>query len=128
MKITNKQEEKFESPELTLYQKVALRGEVSLAYETSMHEEDTELNSYILIYSASSTPQYIPFFREEMLKYIDEETFNRAYRYVAQEMFPKTLAIRKIIADLRMYIGVDECVKDRMPKIPKPILKNKYAK
>ena len=55
---------------------------------------------------------------------VDEETFNKYYQYASQDIFPKALIVRKVLADINAYIGTGECLKDRIMTVPPRILKS----
>lgn len=126
METNIKQEENFNNNDLTLFQKIALEGEVCACYESASHDADKEFNTYILC--SSSPLKYKSLFKAEILKYIDEEIYNKCNRYAIQNMFPVSILVDKIVSDLKYYSGqAENNLKDKVLKIPKPILKSKFV-
>ena len=129
MRKSKKQfETEFNNVELTVYQKVALKGEIGMAYETAISQEDKEYSTYLLCYFVNKMPEYTQFYKDEMLKYVDEETYTKYRNYAFQGIFPKPLMERKIVADLKVYLGKEECLLDgKVPKMPPNILISKFV-
>jgi len=127
MKRTNKrnQEPVAVPTNLTMFQRVALEGEVCSCYEMALHQADKAYFSYVLL--ICTPPEFRPFFEEEMLNYVDLEVIETANKYINRDVFPVTLLVNKVISDIKTYLGEEECLKDRAPKYPKQMLKSKFT-
>ena len=109
--------------ELTLFQQIAVEGEVAAI----MHEcnSDSERMYYAFLKLALCESKYLLVYKNEFMKYLDEQQINDIVGYRYMEIIPTYLYVDKFIREIKGMIS-GECGNLRIFRQPIEVVKSKF--
>lgn len=122
MKAQN--EKQLQINELTMFQQIALEGEIS-ALMLNINDEYEKIY-FAFLKLALCEERYLLVYKNEFKKYLDEDTVNDLVKYRYMELVPVYLFVQKYIRELRNMLGCD-CGSLRTEKYPIEIIKSKFV-
>jgi hypothetical protein len=122
MNNTNQKKQMY-TEELTLFQQIAVEGEIAAI----MHEcsTDKERMYYAYLKLALCDDRYLLVYKNEFMKYLDEEQVNDIVGYRYSEIIPVYLFVDKFIKELKGMLG-GECGNLRIFRQPIEVVKSKF--
>lgn len=117
-------EKQLQTEELTIFQQIALEGEVSALMLNV--DNDYEKMYYAFLKLALCEERYLLVYKNEFKKYIDETIVNDLVKYRYMELVPTYLFIQKYIRELKGMLGCDYGSL-RTAKYPVEIIKSKFV-
>lgn len=109
--------------ELTLFQQIAVEGEVAAI----MHEcnSESERMYYAFLKLALCESKYLLVYKNEFMKYLDEQQINDIVGYRYMEIIPTYLYVDKFIREIKGMIS-GECGNLRIFRQPIEVVKSKF--
>lgn len=122
MSKTNQKNQMY-TEELTLFQQIAVEGEVAAI----MHDCNTEKEKMYFAYLklALCDERYLLVYKNEFMKYLDEDQVNDIVGYRYSEIIPVYLFVDKFVRELKGMMG-GECGNLRIFKQPIEVVKSKF--
>lgn len=122
MSKTNQKNQMY-TEELTLFQQIAVEGEVAAI----MHDCNTEKEKMYFAYLklALCDERYLLVYKNEFMKYLDEDQVNDIVGYRYSEIIPVYLFVDKFVRELKGMMG-GECGNIRIFKQPIEVVKSKF--
>lgn len=117
-------EKQLQTEELTIFQQIALEGEVSALMLNV--DDDYEKMYYAFLKLALCEERYLLVYKNEFKKYLDETIVNDLVKYRYMGLVPTYLFIQKYIRELKSMIGCDYGSL-RTAKYPVEIIKSKFV-
>ena len=109
--------------ELTLFQQIAVEGEVA-AIMNECHTDNEKLY-FAYLKLALCEDKYLLVFKNEFMKYIDEDKVNEIVGYRYSEIIPVYLFADKFIREIKSMLGTD-CGNLRLFREPIAVIKSKF--
>ena len=122
MSKTNQKNQMY-TEELTLFQQIAVEGEVAAI----MHDCNTEKEKMYFAYLklALCDERYLLVYKNEFMKYLDEDQVNDIVGYRYSEIIPVYLFVDKFVREIKGMMG-GECGNLRIFKQPIEVVKSKF--
>lgn len=121
--METKETKQLQINELTMYQQVALEGEVAgLLYDIT---DETERKYLAFIKLALCEEKYLLVYKNEFKKYLDEDVVNDLVRYRYMELIPVYLYVDKFIKEIKGMLGAS-CGNMKVLKYPVEVVKSKF--
>jgi len=109
--------------ELTMFQQIALEAEVVSIMQGCTN--DYEKIYYAFLKLALCEEKYLLVYKQEFLKYVDEDIVNDLIGYRYKEIVPTYLYIKKYLSEIKAMMGED-CGSMRIMKQPIEVVKSKF--
>lgn len=124
MKKLDMQKKLVSENELTIFQQLAIEGEVASIIDSC--DTDVDKAYFTFMKLALVEEKYLFVYKQEFSKYVDESVVNDCISYRYTEILPVYLYVAKYIQDLRSMLGQD-CGSVRIPKQPQVVVKSKFV-
>ena len=111
--------------ELTMFQQIAVEAEVMSIMGDCDEEDEYELKYSAFLKLALCNEKYLLVYKNEFMKYLDEEVVNELVGYRYTGIVPIYLFIHKYLNELRSMVGLD-CGSLRLFSMPKKVIQSKF--
>ena len=122
MSKTNQKNQMY-TEELTLFQQIAVEGEVAAIMHECNSEKEKMYFAYLKL--ALCDERYLLVYKNEFMKYLDEDQVNDIVGYRYSEIIPVYLFVDKFVRELKGMMG-GECGNLRIFKQPIEVVKSKF--
>ena len=109
--------------ELTMFQQIALEAEVVSIMNDC--DNDYEKMYYAFLKLALCDEKYLLVYKQEFMKYLEEDQVNDLIGYRYKEIIPTYLFIKRYLAEINGML-VEDCVSLRIFKQPIEVIKSKF--
>lgn len=122
MSKTNQKNQMY-TEELTLFQQIAVEGEVAAIMHDCNSEKEKMYFAYLKL--ALCDERYLLVYKNEFMKYLDEDQVNDIVGYRYSEIIPVYLFVDKFVREIKGMMG-GECGNLRIFKQPIEVVKSKF--